>query len=632
MLMKTVRQSTLVFALLVLSCFSCNHNQPDPKTVAPEQPNIVWITSEDNSKHYMSLFDSNGVETPQIKALADHGIIFTRAFSNTPVCSAARSTLISGSYGPRLASHYHRKMGIVPLPDGVEMFPAYLRKSGYYTTNNSKEDYNFIKADDVWDESSNTASWRNRKQGQPFFHVANFTTTHESRLHFSEEQMDTLVPNHDKTAFSTQPNHPQTALFKYTNAVYRDSIQMMDKKVGGVIDQLEIDGLLDNTFIFYFGDHGGVLPGSKGYIYEAGVHVPLVVYVPPKYMHLVDTQLGSKVNGFVSFIDFGVTVLNIAGIEIPKAMDGVPFLGNGVHLSEVNDRDETYSFADRHDEKYDMVRAVRKGKYKYIRNYQPFNFDGLMNNYRYKQLAYQEWLRLYEKGELNETQAQFFEAREPELLFDIEVDPFETNNLAHEIANASVLTEMRKKLFDWEKQMPDLSFYPEYYLIRNAIENPVQFGQEHKAEIENYMNIANLSLLEFEEAKSRIEVGLISSDPWARYWALIVCTSFSEKANELTSLINQIATTDTENINRVRAAEFLGITKTANPSKVMMDALYESEDGPEALLILNCIVLMKDGPTRYIFDIEYGKIPSNVKENSEVQRRLDYLNVIKNNS
>ncbi|MGI9544537.1 MAG: sulfatase family protein [Cyclobacteriaceae bacterium] len=625
--MKATKQFASVYILFASTCFCCSPNKSDLSTADGQQPNIVWITSEDNSKHYMSLFDPNGVETPEIKALADHGLIFTHAFSNTPVCSAARSTLIAGSYGPRLASHYHRKMEKVPLPDGVEMFPAYLRKAGYYATNNSKEDYNFNKADDVWDESSKTASWRNRKEDQPFFHVANFTTTHESRLHFSEEQMDSLAPKTDDRSFAIQPNHPQTALFKYTNAVYRDSIQMMDKKVGAVVDQLEADGLLENTFIFYFGDHGGVLPGSKGYIYETGIHVPLVVYIPPKYKHMVDKELGSKVDGFVSFIDFGVTALNIAGIEIPIGMDGIPFLGSGVEMSEMNSRDETYSYADRHDEKYDMVRAVRKGKYKYIRNYQPFNFDGLMNNYRYKQLAYKEWLGSYEKGELNEVQSQFFYAREPELLFDIEADPFETQNLAHDDAYKEVLTSARRKLFDWEKQMPDLSFYPEFYLISNAFANPVQFGQQHKAEIENYINIANLSLLEFEEAKSRIEKGLKSSDPWVRYWALIVCSSFGSGANELASTIAQIAAADSENINKVRAAEFLGLAKAEGPSKVMLEALYESKDGPEGLLILNSIVLMKDGPHKYAFDIDYDKIPSSVKDNSEVQRRLDYLNV-----
>ena len=116
-------------------------------------PNIVWITSEDNSKHYLKLFDEDGIETPNIEWLAERGITFTRAFSNAPVCSVARSTLISGCYGPRIGTQFHRKLKIVPMPQNLEMFPAYLRKAGYYTSNNSKEDYNVTKKDDVWDES-----------------------------------------------------------------------------------------------------------------------------------------------------------------------------------------------------------------------------------------------------------------------------------------------------------------------------------------------------------------------------------------------------------------------------------------------------------------------------------------------
>ena len=138
--MKQINLVILFFAILVLA--SCQSGKTE---LGP--PNIVWITSEDNSKHYMKMFDDNGVETPEIQTLAEQGLIFTHAFSNTPVCSAARSTLISGCYGPRVASHYHRKMEKVPLPGSLEMFPAYLRKAGYYTTNNNKEDYNFFKAE-----------------------------------------------------------------------------------------------------------------------------------------------------------------------------------------------------------------------------------------------------------------------------------------------------------------------------------------------------------------------------------------------------------------------------------------------------------------------------------------------------
>ncbi|TNJ43438.1 sulfatase [Tamlana fucoidanivorans] len=617
-----IKYSIVLLSLITISCFSSCSGKEE----STQPPNIVWITSEDNSKHYMRLFDEHGTEAPNIEKLAKGGITYTHAFSNAAVCSAARSTLISASYGPRLATNYHRKLQKVPMPDDVKMFPYYLKKAGYYTTNNAKEDYNIIKHDSVWDESSKKATWKNRNLGQPFFHVFNILTTHESRLHFPESAIKEGTKTNQDSCFIF-PNHPKTELFKYTNARYRDLIKKMDAQVGQVVDELEADGLLENTFIFYFGDHGGVLPGSKGYINESGVHVPLVVYIPPKYRNMVDKKPGSKENGFVSFIDFGPTVLNLAGANIPEHIDGKPFLGKNITSNEVSKRDETFSYADRFDEKYDIVRAIRKGKYKYERNYQPFNYDGLMNNYRYIQLGYQEWKALYEAGKLNDIQSQFFETKLPESLYDVEADPYETNNLANNPEYAEVLEDLRSNLNERVKGMPDLSFYPEFYLINNAFDNPVAFGQAHKSEIASYVDIANLSLYPFDSIKDQLEQALNSSDPWKRYWALITCSRFNTEALSLQSVIEAISKTDDELINKVRAWEFLGLTRVDDPVKGMTDALYASKDSAEALLILNSMVLMKDDFKKsYTFNIDTNNMDTEVSQNSEVMRRLEYFN------
>lgn len=614
-------RTSIFFALFIASALlqiSCKKAPTTP-------PNIIWIVSEDNSKHYLDLFDENGAPTPNIQSLAEHGLIFRHAFSNAAVCSAARSTLISSSYGPRLATHYHRKQQMVPMPHGVQMFPAYLKAAGFYTSNNSKEDYNIVKGDQVWDESSNKASWKNRAEGQAFFHVQNYGNTHESRLHFTREDMEDYKPKTDINDVFVLPNHPQTDLFRYTNAYYRDKMMQVDSEIGALLEELKSDGLLENTFIFYYGDHGGVLPGSKGYLYEVGVHIPLIVHIPENYKHMVDMHAGSSVKGFVSFVDFGATVLNIAGVKVPEGMDGKPFLGNNVSMKEVDKRDETYSYADRFDEKYDMVRAVRKGKYKYMRNYQPFNYDGLMNAYRYKQLAYQEWIDKYKKGELNAIQSQFFERREPEMLFDLDSDPYETNNIAHDPASKEILTKLRQKLIDWQLSLPDLSFYPEHFLIKNAFENPVQFGQLNKENIKRYIDVANLSILNFADVRDDIEENLKSDDSWERYWALIACSSFENEAKEFSALAESISHNDTELINKVRAAEFLGIIKKANPVNVMTEALYSSTDKTEALLILNCIVLMQNIHHNYDFDLEISKCDAVIQKDKLVQIRIKYL-------
>lgn len=587
------------------------------------QPNFVWIISEDNSTHYMELFDAHGIATPNIEQMAEHGILFTHAFSNAPVCSVARSTLISSCFGPRTGAQYHRRSQLVPMPDGIEMFPAYLRAAGYYTTNRSKEDYNYIKDEGVWDESSRQAHWSKREPGQAFFHKESHPVSHESRLHFKAELMESYEPVTDPGQVHVFPNHPDTDLFRFSGAYYRDRMLAVDSIVGRVILELEESGELESTFIFYFGDHGGVLPGSKGYAYETGLHVPLVVRIPKKFRHLVKLKRGQKSEDFVSFIDFGPTLLKLAGVEHPQGVDGKPFLGEGV-TARSRDEQLSFGYADRFDEKYDLVRTMRKGDLKYMRSYQPFNVDGLQNNYRYLCLAYKQWREMFRAGELNEIQSQFFLPREPEALFDLGNDPYETHNLAGDPGYQEALKEMRVLLDSWVKGMPDLSFYPENRLRSLAFENPVAFGQDHQADIANLVDLANLQLLPYQEARQGISRSLASEDPLCLYWGLIVCSTFGEEASEFVQRIEELCQ-HKDLLVRTRAAEFLGLTALGNPVPVLTGALYQSYDEVEALLILNSLVLLKDGPHSYKFTLEEEKLAPQVREDAEVERRLDYV-------
>jgi arylsulfatase A-like enzyme len=614
--MRKLTRSCILILLPVL--MACSRGQIE------ERPNFVWIISEDNSTHYMELFDPHGIATPRIAEMAEEGIRFTHAFSNAPVCSVARSTLISSCYAPRTGTQFHRRSRLVPLPEGVEMFPAYLKMAGYYTTNNSKEDYNYIKDEGVWDESSKTAQWENRAQGQPFFHMASYPVSHESSLHFSPELMETYQPVTDPDSVFLFPNHPDTELFRFTSAYYRDRILGVDTIVGRVLDQLKKEGLLESTFVFYFGDHGGVLPGSKGYTYETGLHVPLVVRIPKKFRHLVDLKRGESSDGFVSFIDFGPTLLKLAGIEVPAGVDGKSFLGKDITAEDLDARQVTYGYADRFDEKYDLVRTVRKGDMKYMRSYEPFNVDGLQNNYRYLCLAFQQWRDLFHEGALNKIQSAFFEARDPEALYDLSSDPYETLNLASDPEYNEQLGEMRGLMEKWVKGMPDLSFYPENILRREAFDHPVQFGLQHKDEIDELVDIADLELLPFEEAREGILVALGSSDPVRVYWGLIVCSTFGAEATELEKQVVELLN-DADLLVRTRAAEFLGLNNLKDPVPVILEALYESHDGVEALLILNSLVVLMDGPNACRFELDPDALSPEVSQDQQVQRRLEYI-------
>ncbi|MBA2116201.1 sulfatase family protein [Bremerella alba] len=591
--------------------------------LAAEKPNFVWIMSEDNSSHFLKLFDPTGAPTPNIDALADQGLVYEHAFSNAPVCSVARTTLITSCYAPRIGTFQHRKSFMVPMPEGLKMFPAYLHEAGYYTTNNSKEDYNAKKSADVWDNSSRKASWKNRKSGQPFFHVQTFTTTHESSLHFPAKDIQDKPTDTDPETVFIPPHHPRTKTFKYTYARYHDRIQEVDRQIGQLVDQLEQEGLLETTFVFYFGDHGGVLPRGKGYAYETGLHVPLVIRVPEKFRDQMPEKIGSRLDSFVSFVDFGPTVLNLAGLKVPDGIDGHAFLALGnAHLMQT---DEAFGYADRFDEKYDMVRTLRKGKYQYVRNFQPFNFDGLMNNYRYKMAAYREWRELFDAGKLNQTQAQFFQARPAEMLFDVEADPYEAKNLANDPQHAKVLAELRGRLNNRVAGMPDLGFYPESFLAENAADNPVAFGQQHKDEIAKLLEIANLEVLSFDEARSNLMEALGSSDPWQRYWGVIACTSHGKSALSLGKQLEAIAQSDPENLVRVRAAEFLALHAEVDPAAVLKKAIADAETATEANLILNTVVLLQDGQPGYEFDFQQSDFQHLKGSRGELDRRLEYL-------
>ena len=590
---------------------------------AADRPNVVWIVSEDNSHHYLKHFFESGAPTPNIEAMAAHGITFDHAFSNAPVCSVARSTLATGCLGPRIGTQFHRKHTIATLPQGLRMFSELLRDAGYYTSNNSKTDYNATPSKEAWDESSRTASWRKRRSpNQPFFHMESHAQSHESSLHFSQEVFENEETTTDPEPVKLADYFPNTAKFRYTHARYHDRMAVIDEIVGSTISKLKEDGLLEDTFVFYFGDHGGVLPRGKGYIYESGLHVPLVVRVPDKWQHLIDRKNGSRAPGFVSFIDFGPTVLNLAEVKVPEQMDGIPFLGKGITAVEVDARDECYGYADRFDEKYEFIRSLRKGKYQYIRYFQPFLPDGLQNNYRYRMLAFTEWRDLYKDGKLTGSQLQFFQSKPVEQLFDAEADPHEINNLASDPRYANVLKDLRTRLATQMRALPDLSFYPESKLV-SVMGDPVGFGQKHKAEIAQMADIHDLALLPFSAAEARLIAALESDNVWLRYSAAMTC---SEIGAEATSLAEKVIPLIHDNslVVRIRAAEFLGLINTIDPQPILADIVNRTSNPVEAGEALNSIVYFRDcHQPAYPIDAVLLKP---VTTSDIITRRIDYLN------
>jgi hypothetical protein len=176
--------------------------------------------------------------------------------------------------------------------------------------------------------------------------------------------------------------------------------------------------------------------------------------------------------------------------------------------------------------------------------------------------------------------------------------------------------------------MPDLSFFPEPYFLENGINNPVQFGQENRARITRLLAIADLILLPFAEAKKGIHQALRSEDPWQRYWALIVCSSFAEKARPFYRKANKIARQDPENLVRMRALEFLALSgQEVHPDQFVR--LIEAADSKtEANLMLNTVALLKMQRPELTISIPRSVVPTEwiTRENDLVNRRLDFIN------
>jgi hypothetical protein len=273
-------------------------------------------------------------------------------------------------------------------------------------------------------------------------------------------------------------------------------------------------------------------------------------------------------------------------------------------------RDEAFGTADRFDEKYDLVRSLRKGDLKYIRNYTPFNFHGMSNIYRYKMAAFREWRDLHEAGQLGELQDRFFNTRPPEELYDVVKDPYETVNLADDPAYADALIGLRGRLIERLKSMPDLGFFPERDIVEEAVTAPVAFGRKNRERIAKIIDTANLPLSSFVEASDEIQEALTSDDPVQRYWGVIVCSVFQQEAAAFADTAKKMAAADADLLVRARAAQFLALIEEQAPQPVLMDILSSSESMMETTQVLNIITMLQDGAMGYTFQIDPEEIKS----------------------
>ncbi|MDA0374004.1 MAG: sulfatase-like hydrolase/transferase [Planctomycetota bacterium] len=420
---------------------------------AQDRPNVLWISSEDNGPD-LGCYGSEVADTPNLDALAEAGVRYDRAWSNAPVCSAARTTIILGVHPQSIGAEHQRSR--LPLPAPIVPFPRLLREAGYYCTNRQKTDYNLEDPGQVWDQSNGKAHWRGRDGEQPFFAVFNFTVSHESQVRKRPH-----TPVHDADSIPIPPQHPDAPEVRRDWAQYHDKITEMDAQAGRVLAQLEEDGLAENTIVLYWGDHGAGLPGFKRNAKNQGLHVPLLVRVPEKWRgHARSGEPGSADDRLVSFVDLAPTVLSLAGIAPPAWMHGRAFLGP--HRADA----PAFNFGHRGrmDERDDLVRTLTDGRFVYTRNFMPWLPLGQHVDYMFQTPTTRVWFERFGRGELDDVQAAFWEPRPAEELYDLESDPHETKNLASDPAHAARLEAMRDALRTRLLSIGDRSFIPEALL------------------------------------------------------------------------------------------------------------------------------------------------------------------------
>jgi len=493
-------------------------------------PNIVWISVEDMGP-VLSIYGNEALNTPNIDRLAKEGVKYTNAYATVGVCAPSRFSIITGMYPTRLGAHNMRtgdhnnfkwpedvkfrqekgvidKSGVnipdyeVVTPSYVKPFTEYLRAEGYYCVNDNKCDYQFNAPFTAWDDVFGGGSYNNAPYGAPFFYVKNYYTTHESRIWMRKDKPITVNPDD----IPVPDYYPDIPMVRNDIARKYSNIEALDKEVGQLLEQLEADGVLENSVIFFWSDHGGNLLRQKRAVGDSGLHVPLIIRYPDGY------RAGEIENRMVSLMDLGPTVLSMAGIQPPDHMDGKAFEG----VFEQPPRKYIFGSADRFDECTDMQRSVLDGRFVYIKNFMPERPLIYRNKYREQIPMNKHLIELDSLDMLKGDAAYIFMKSKPiEELYDLESDPYEVHNLATDSIYSQKLKELRVQLKQWQTSIDDKGFIPEHELIETFWPNMKQPKTDDVLIITNEQNLT-LSC-KTEGASIGFQLG---DDIGSKYWQL----------------------------------------------------------------------------------------------------------------
>jgi arylsulfatase A-like enzyme len=442
---------------------------------APRRPNILWIVAE-NVKLDFGCYGAKNVQTPNVDALAKEGTRYTRVFATAPACATSRSAFMTGLYQTTTDTHHMRshRDDSFRLPAGVRPLTHWLKDAGYYTANitkiddrivgTGKLDLNFVNEVPIYDSND----WSALKSHQPFFAQVNLPEVEydiydrksatKPRVEWVGEREHPKVATPENV--TPPPYYPDHPITRQEWARYLNSVSGMDRRVGWIIERLKLDGLFDDTVIFFFGDNGRLEARGIHWCYDTGLHVPLIIRWPKNFQSPPQIKPGAENGDVISLLDLTATTLWVAGIARPLGMQSRIFLGGQA------DPPRAYAFSarDRIDETVNRIRSVRDARYHYLRNYMPQQGFASLNRYKEKCFLVIPLMReLQAQGKLVGPPAELMKPLPSEQLFDTESDPHEIHNLVDSKMpeHQDALTRLRAALAVWITETSDRGQWPE---------------------------------------------------------------------------------------------------------------------------------------------------------------------------
>ena len=428
---------------------------PAAEAVSSDRPNFVWIIADDMSPD-TAAYGCPGVHTPHLDRFAAAGTRYTQAYASAPVCSSSRSAFILGCYQTTTGLHAHDVVNRQPLPKPYRTLPALLREAGWFVTNSpapgatyrgkkltkAKTHYNFAHDPAKMYDG---VEWRKRAAGQPFFAQFQIREPHRAfpiPEQFDEQRLQALrIPEN-------YPDHPLTRRDWYA---YLRSVEQVDRHVGQIIEQLEAEGVLENTIIMFFGDHGRPMPWGKQWLSVEGLRVPLLMRGP------TGQQPGSVETRMVSLIDLAPSMLSLAGLDVPEWMEGEAILG-----STFPQRDRLFAARDRCGDADDRIRAVITASHLLVKNYDPQL--PMLNWSSYKESSYPGMALvrvLHEQGQLNPLQSRYLKPHRDALeLYDLQSDAEGIFNIADQPRAAHTVAKLKRQFESWTVASGDRGALP----------------------------------------------------------------------------------------------------------------------------------------------------------------------------